>query len=167
MEAPVIDQWGPALWTILHYLAERSGRPHAPNYHINRTFEEKRIWLSILSSLRICIPCPMCRTHYTAYLRANRVEPIFRLADDKWGEVLRKWFWDFHNEVRTSKNQALELTYEDSNTYYAAMTSVTYQQAKDTFIEHLRRGMFQRLYVRDDMTKCIRFIQELRVCLAS
>jgi hypothetical protein len=164
MEAPIIAQWGPALWTLLHYLAERSGKTR-PQGRMNWSEEEKRLWRGFLIGLRLCIPCPMCRTHYNTFYMENRIDPLFQQED--WGIALRTWLWRFHNEVRTSKGQPLILSLEDLGPTYASMSLEHYVKAKQTLTEHLRRGLSMRMYVRDDMVKCLRFMEELRICVES
>jgi hypothetical protein len=107
----------------------------------------------------------MCRTHYNTFYMENRIDPLFQQED--WGIALRTWLWRFHNEVRTSKGQPLILSLEDLGPTYASMSLEHYVKAKQTLTEHLRRGLSMRMYVRDDMVKCLRFMEELRICVES
>lgn len=157
-EAPVLYEWGPALWLVLHYLAARTGLPRPVQWpRLNRADEEMRIWANLLASLRICLPCPRCKQHYNEYLRTHKVD--FKQIGD--------WLWAFHNHVRTSNSQALILTIEEARALYGSMDRSAYTKARDVFLDHLRRGMFKRMYTRDDMTKCVRALQELIVELES
>ena len=142
-EGPGLLEWGPALWLVLHYLAVRTGRPKPVVWpRLNRADEEKRIWTNLLTSLRTCLPCPRCKVHYNEYVRANKVDIRF----------IETWLWTFHNHVRTSNQQPLVITQEEAHAL---------------FLDHLRRGMFKRMYTRDDMMKCVRALQELVVELES
>lgn len=167
MEAPVISQWGPALWTLLHYIAERSGKPQQTTDRTPplRLDEEKRLWMGFLTGLRLCIPCPLCRAHYNAYYKQHRVDLLFRL--ESWGDALREWLWTFHNEVRTSKGQPLILSLDELRPTYSSMGLGDYIKAKQTWTDHLRKGLSMRLYIRDDMSKCLRFMEELRIRVES
>ena len=157
-EGPGLLEWGPALWIVLHYLAVRTGRPKPVVWpRLNRTDEEKRIWANLLTSLRTCLPCPRCKAHYNEYLRVNKLDIRF----------IETWLWTFHNHVRTSNQQPLVMTQEEAHALYESMDRATFSRAHALFIEHLRRGMFKRMYTRDDMTKCVRALQELIIELES
>ena len=157
-EGPALLEWGPALWRMLHYLAARTGRPKPVQWpRLNRADEEKRIWTNLLVSLRTCIPCPRCKVHYNEYLKANKLEI----------PLIETWLWTFHNHVRASNQQPLDMPLEEARALYVSMGRGDYDKARDVFVEHLRRGMFKRMYTRDDMLKCVRAFQELIVELES
>jgi hypothetical protein len=59
------------------------------------------------------------------------------------------------------------MTQEEAHALYESMDRATFSRAYALFIEHLRRGMFKRMYTRDDMMKCVRALQELIVELES
>ena len=153
-EGPALLEWGPALWRMLHYLAVRTGMPKPVQWpRLNRADEEKRIWNNLLTSLRTCLPCPRCKAHYNEYLRLHKLDIGLR----------EPGLWAFHNHVRTTNEQPLDLSLEEARVLYRSMSRPDYDRARDVFLEHLRRGMFKRMYTRDDMTKCVRAFQELVV----
>jgi len=157
-EGPALLEWGPALWSMLHYLAVRTGKDRPVLWpRLNRIDEEKRIWTNLIVSLRTCIPCPRCKVHYNEYLRVNKLDIRF----------IEPWLWTFHNHVRTSNQQPLDVTLEKAHHLYSSMSRSDYNKARDIFVENLRRGMFKRMYTRDDMMKCVRAFQELIVELES
>lgn len=90
--------WGPALWMILHSSAERIGTkslrrlPH----------EEVRIWANLLSSLRIALPCPICRHHFSVYFQQHTLASFSR-------EQMREWLFHLHSEI----NRRLEKSNEE------------------------------------------------------
>ena len=155
---PILLEWGPALWIMLHYLAARTGQSKPVQWpRLNRSDEETRIWSNLITSLRTCLPCARCKVHYNEYIVKHRVN----VRD------IETWLWTFHNHVRTSNGQALMMTFDEAHALYGSMDKSAYNKARDVFVDHLRRGMFKRMYTRDDMTKCVRAIQELIVELES
>ena len=113
MEGPQTAVWGPALWGILHMLAEKSGRgdgiaqfgrwagPRPPLCHT----EERAAWGRLFVVLRTTLPCPLCKQHYIEYLRSDPPERFLRLVGPIWAEELRQWVWRFHNAVRVRKER--------------------------------------------------------------
>ena len=161
MEGPNTKEWGPALWGIFHTLAELTGHKQTAL----KEDEEKRRWRSFLMSLRACIPCPRCRKHYEDYLRTHPIDPLFRPKGAEWGSALRQWLWAFHNEVRVSSGQPLDFLKEALVPTYGSVSKAQLGLWKHTLFENIRRGMFLRLYVRDDMIHCVRLLEELHICL--
>ena len=163
MDGPVTTEWGPALWSLFHTFAEKTGFKTTQL----KEDEEKRRWRSFLMSLRACIPCPRCRKHYEDYIRLHPLEGVFRLKGAEWGATLRHWLWTFHNEVRVSSSQPVDFPIEKLAEIYRSVAAEQVFLWKQTLQNNIRKGMFLRLYVRDDMIHCIRLLEELQICLAS
>jgi hypothetical protein len=117
-------------------------------------------------SLRACIPCPRCRKHYEDYIRIHPIDGLFRLKGAEWGFALRHWLWTFHNEVRVSSGQPVDFPIEQLTEMYRSVPLETLVSWKQTLHDNIRKGMFLRLYVRDDMMHCIRLLEELHICLS-
>ena len=66
---------------------------------------------------------------------------------------LRKWLWQFHNSVRTDKAQPVDVTLEKIQEMYTGYEIAQYTSDRGVLIEHMRRGMFQRWLIRDDMVR--------------
>jgi hypothetical protein len=92
MEAPQNSVWGPALWKLLHFSAERIGLPV-----IRLPHEEERLWRGLLHSLALSLPCPLCKKHYVLY---DRSQPLVFSK-----ESVRSWLYHLHEQV----NQRLGL----------------------------------------------------------
>lgn len=81
--------WGPSLWKILHISAEFTGTPiHA------------KLWYSLVSAMRLGIPCDECRSHFVARsdavpLRMSRIPGGIHTSTVRW--VL-----NFHNFVNAA-----------------------------------------------------------------
>ncbi len=166
MEGPQTAEWGPALWGLLHMLAEKSGRGTGVVRWMGRGpmqlchAEERRLWANVFSSLRTSLPCPVCKQHYLEYMRTNPPDSILRMPGPEWATALRQWLWTFHNAVRTQKGQAVDVPYEALATRYAPNPS-QYAAWKQIFQEHMRRGMFVRFLAREDMLRAVQAIEQL------
>lgn len=94
--------WGPALWSVLHCLASKTGR--SGNQRIDS--DEARYFENIIDQLYTVLPCAECQTHCKEYLsgpgRLHRWRGIY-------GESLRNaistWLSDFHNAVRVKQEK--------------------------------------------------------------
>jgi hypothetical protein len=160
MEGPAIPVWGPALWSIFHSLAARTGLRKEVRSGVSSETEEKRLWRTLLLSFRSTIPCPACQKHYNEYIVSKNWNSAFEAKGLEWGTQLRLWFYTFHNAVRLSKNQSLDFT-EEQLSRYESTTKGELVQWKQTLTEQMRRGMLVRLMTRDDMLRTIRLMEEL------
>lgn len=92
---PDASEWGPILWSILHGLAERSGRPVTPMY----AEDERRAWIPLFQLTSDIIPCHICKEHFKAYLKEHPVEELKRIPLHELHEWLRDWFYTVHEWV--------------------------------------------------------------------
>ena len=109
------ETWGPAIWAMLHIIACRIGKSSID-------VDQIREMEFVLGHLPTILPCPTCQAHMRSYL----VTTPFR-CDTLRGEELntyaRTWMMNFHNTVRRTKGQAVDiLTLEKYNELYAAET---------------------------------------------
>ena len=160
MEGPAIPIWGPALWSLFHSLAARTGRLNGMRAGVSLESEEKRMWRSMLLAFRSTIPCPVCQKHYNEYIGTKGWNGAFELKGPEWGAKLKEWFYTFHNDVRASKGQPLDFTKEQLERY-GSSTRGEMAAWKQTLTEHMRRGMVLRLFTRDDMLRVLRLMEEL------
>ena len=61
---PESADWGPLFWKILHGLAESSGK----QTDVNLQKDELYKWKNIFIKLQNCIPCDICRDHYSKWI---------------------------------------------------------------------------------------------------
>jgi Erv1 / Alr family len=160
MEGPAIPIWGPALWSLFHTLAAKSGKKTGIRAGVTIESEEKRIWRSLLLAFRSTIPCPACQKHYNEYLATRTWLVPFETKGAEWGSKLVAWFFAFHNAVRSSKGQPIDFT-EEQLTRYENTTKAELVVWKQTLTEHLRRSMVLHLMTRDDMMRSLRLLEEL------
>jgi hypothetical protein len=171
MEGPQTAEWGPALWGILHMLAEKSGRGSGIVRYMGRGplqlchAEQRRIWAALFVSLRTSLPCPLCKQHYVEYIRLNPPDAFLRIPGPDWAVGLRQWIWAFHNAVRTRKEQPLLVTQDQLATLYVP-SAVQFQSWKQIVQEHMRRGMFLRWLVREDMLRTVQALEQLWILSA-
>jgi hypothetical protein len=160
MNAPNINVWGPALWSLLHGLAEKTG--FKPTEKVEG--EEKRLWRSLLMTLRHSIPCPRCQKHYNDYVNQNPYHTLFAFKGGEWGSALRTYLWTFHNAVRTTNGQSLDFPVERLETYRTA-TKANLIEWKRLYADNMRKGLPFYFLTREDMLRCLRLIEELLLFL--
>ena len=96
------DTWGPPLWAILHSIAERIG--------ISGMDADQSRDISILVNLLSAIlPCSTCQGHMRQYIAMNPFVVTGLIGADL-RTYCRTWLLNFHNAVRTSKGQPIEIT---------------------------------------------------------
>ena len=109
------EHWGPALWSILHILANRCGR----SGNLSLDLDEARAFEFIIGNLPLILPCEECSSHARIYIAGN---PL-RCSERKGGELaacIQTWLLNFHNAVRLRKHQAIEInTLEGLQAHYA------------------------------------------------
>ena len=97
-EYPDAQEWGPILWSLLHGLAERSGKPVTALY----AEDERREWIRIFKQTGEIIPCKTCKEHYNTYLEQHPVDALKSIALADLHEWVRTWFWEIHEWVNGS-----------------------------------------------------------------
>ena len=87
-----LDKWGPAAWNTLHVFAHTAPK--------RLTAAQRAEWRALLRTFSSFLPCPSCRSHFSAFLQA-------RLTDEALGTraALVALLNDAHNDVnrRTGK----------------------------------------------------------------
>ena len=95
---PKTTEWGPVIWRMLHLLAEKAGK----QTHEILINDEKRAWMTFVSSLTAILPCEECRDHATTYIKEHPFEPPESYK--AWNLYIRTYFYTFHEAV----NERLE-----------------------------------------------------------
>ena len=96
------DTWGPPLWTILHSIAERIGIS-------GMDADQSRDISVLINLLPAILPCSTCQGHMRQYVAVNPFVVTGLLGADL-RTYCRTWVMTFHNAVRTSKGQPIEIT---------------------------------------------------------
>jgi hypothetical protein len=139
--------WGPCMWYTLHCLAEKLGRTKAKPIIEDQAF----IITWLIEFLPAILPCKVCQAHTTEYLRMNP----FRIWSCSSGNEVRNnvriWLMNFHNTVRESNGQPIEIQYPEAcEQLYADCT------INPNFINDMSRYVtyaIQQGWVRMDMWK--------------
>jgi len=92
---PGSGEWGPILWSLLHGIAERAGKPVSPLY----AEDERKIWLQFFKLTSNIIPCHVCKEHFRIYLEQHPVDALKRMPTNDFSAWIRHWFWEVHEWV--------------------------------------------------------------------
>lgn len=98
--------WGPPLWELLHMLAERVGRSGVPSIDVDQAI----LMDLLVQLLPSVIPCEECQAHCREYLAKHPFSAGKLKASDAISPFVRQWLFDFHNAVRSRKEQPLIIT---------------------------------------------------------
>ena len=147
MEPPQNHIWGPALWMILHYSAERIGTrllQRLPQ-------EETRIWTNLLSSLRYSLPCPLCKKHYTDYFNSHPIQSK---------DEIRNWLYHLHLHVNQQTGKPSNLSLEQVIERYSQPFQYTlyYPVVEKQMIQGVRFGRCARV----DLQRTVRCLEEMK-----
>ena len=111
---PENAEWGPILWSILHGLAEKSGRAAMPS-------DETREWIKFLKHTGDVLPCEKCRDHFRRYNQKYPITIFMTMPYSQFKEAIKTWLWRLHNEINTENGKPtfdyadLEKTYSNVN----------------------------------------------------
>jgi len=90
--------WGPLFWNTMHVVSL--------GYTNNPSQDEQTAVIQFYKSLEFVIPCPICRAHYSKFLKEMPVENNVTNRD-----TLVKWLFDLHNKVNKQLNKSV-ITWE-------------------------------------------------------
>jgi hypothetical protein len=105
-ELPTDTEWGPVLWTLLHGLAERSGRI----MYINHRKDEALAWNKMMNILYYVLPCEECKGHYIQYIKDNPFPVLIEMPYENIRQAIREWLWKLHNNVNSRKTHNLTVS---------------------------------------------------------
>jgi hypothetical protein len=155
MDSPQTRIWGPALWRLLHSLAEMS---EMYNTKIQQA-DELRLWFNLLTSLKFFLPCPVCKKHYNEYLQMSPIE-ILLTSHVGLKSRLREWLYNLHSRVNAQNSKYVTIAIEDLPALYGNYTN--YNEDLRIVNEQVRKGMLLHWVIRDDIHRTFKLIQELR-----
>ena len=156
MNAPSNNEWGPALWGILHTLSLRIGSVasnsnwQSANHVIN---EEKRLWYGLLNCLKYSLPCPLCKKHYISYFNLYPITSTNIILSH-----IAEWIFNLHNTVNI-RNNTPTITIDKLPNIYSNSSNL--RNMYNILQVHLKRAINLQWISRDDSTKLLRFITEL------
>lgn len=94
-EVPSELQWGPALWLLLHSLAEKSGKSTTRSGQN----DEKYAWRNLIANLHFVIPCTECKDHFIQYKASNPFPDPFVVPYEQLHQKIRTWFFNLHTHI--------------------------------------------------------------------
>ena len=100
---PENAEWGPLFWTILHGLAERSGKQTNMNFQT----DEIRLWIIILTQIAHILPCDICRNHYSEWLSDHPVDILKTMKYSETGLWIRNFLWTLHNTINEGNGKPI------------------------------------------------------------
>ncbi len=105
--------WGPSVWYLFHTLAHKIKEQDFP---LMKDDFMKFVY-------RICanLPCPECAEHATTHLRKNSKRSV------NTKEELKRFLFDFHNEVNARLKKPIMLWAESNTQYEDATTAAVIQ----------------------------------------
>jgi len=141
------NEWGPALWMILHSSCERIGSMNVKRLPL----EESRIWFGLLQSLRYSLPCPQCKKHYTTY---SNQTPIMSVTKD----TIRRWLFHLHDEIN-QRTQKSSIPFEELTRYEQPFNFTEhYNILHHHMIASVRRGWS----THNDVQRTVRLLTEMK-----
>jgi hypothetical protein len=96
-----MTEWQRITWIFFHTVSL--------NYNENYKHE----YINFFDSLKVIIPCSICRNHYNDNLNKDHLKIENNINSDR----IFKWTVDLHNEVNRMHRKKI-WTYEESESYY-------------------------------------------------
>jgi hypothetical protein len=106
--------WGPALWKMLHGIAETLGNQSVPMLATDEAHEI----VFLLRDVEKIMPCQLCRVHYRAWRTDHPLEEIDKLRGYMLKTGVRQWLYDLHEDVNRSRGIESGLTLEEVEEMY-------------------------------------------------
>lgn len=100
---PENAEWGPLFWKLLHGLAELSGRQTDAVLQ----GDELRTWIQVLTQLKHCLPCDICRSHYSQWLADHPVDGLLKMPYKETGHWIRTYLFTLHNTINEGNDKAI------------------------------------------------------------
>lgn len=101
------EAWGPFFWHTMHIAAL--------GYSLKPSYAEKKAAKDFFESLKILIPCSICREHYQEHFEKHPISPYLDSRQD-----LFKWTVLLHNEVNKMLGKK-EYTETQAISYYSRL----------------------------------------------
>jgi hypothetical protein len=124
--------WGPPLWKVLHILAEQTGKSKLKVIQE----DEVRRWIQMMRAVEHVMPCALCRGHYKEWLVKHSLNNLLALRGQAFREGARKYVWQLHENVNTSKNISSGISLSDCEAMYTSFE--TLQEALDKFSAYVQ-----------------------------
>jgi Erv1 / Alr family len=155
---PDASEWGPLLWSVLHGIAEFSGKSPFKQYE----GDERRTFIRVIKTLEKTIPCPSCKEHYEVYLKEHPVDKsIMEMPYEDLNKYVKTWFWELHNWVNESLQRPL-FPYDELTPTYKGKDIRGAMKALDVPMQRAIRVRSGQLFAYREFTKQVLIL--LSVC---
>lgn len=123
--------WGPALWKMLHGIAEALGNQPVPMLATDEAHEI----VFLLRDVEKIMPCQLCRIHYHQWRKDHPIEELDKLRGYMLKTAIRQWLFDLHENVNLSRGIESGLTVEQMPELYG---SIDFKEAWGDFYTKIR-----------------------------
>ena len=148
------ETWGPALWTILHTMAQKSGTIENPII----TEDEAHAWTGVFKTLHNIMPCQKCSQHFRQYVNKKQISSLFIAKGYRRKDWLQEFFWELHNEVN-GENQKEIFAKEGLEKYE---NSPEFRDAWDLIKKMTTTGVAQNQLKLLDVKASMRFLETIK-----
>lgn len=117
------EQWGPKLWSLLHYLAEVSNRK-----------DLALLWITLIKDTAAIMPCNQCRIHLSNYLRTHHfmfIKNPHLMTGEQVRTKIRTDLFNLHNLVNVRLKHS----------------SFSFEQYTDLYINNTRNDIISNIYI--------------------
>ena len=148
------ETWGPALWTILHILAQKGGT--LDNSLIIK--DEEHAWIGVFRTLHSIMPCQKCSQHFRQYVTKKQINNLSIAKGYQRKEWLQNFFWELHNEVN-GENQK-ELFMKEALEKYENTSE--FRDAWDLIKKMITTGVAQNQLKLLEVKASMRFLETIK-----
>ncbi len=120
---PENAEWGPLFWKLLHGLAELAGRQTDTVLQ----GDEVRTWIQILTQMKPCIPCDVCREHYGRWLADHPVDGLLKMPYKDTRLWIQTYIFNLHNEINEGNDKPIFAFSDLAETYKGVNITATWR----------------------------------------
>ncbi len=132
------EAWGPRFWTLLHTMAECSGKQTT----LVQSNDEADAWSLLLRAQAFVMPCALCKQHFIEFYKLKPLGNLRGLDGEARRIRVRTWLWECHKRVNEMNEKPTPLL-EDLPTLYP-------KQSMQKRVEELI-GMFQLAHTKQQL----------------
>lgn len=151
-------QWGPVLWKYLHCLTENIGMSGSTIVDT----DQANYMEIIITMLPLIVPCNECQAHAASYLASHPLPQLKGLYNHQLRDTVRLWLFEFHNTVRTQKEQPIIIsTPEECASLYSGCTLA--RADYNSFVQSVAAAVRQGLVKMDHWRKWYSYSEKIRI----
>ena len=147
-----VEQWGPAVWKLLHVLSTRIGGGDEVT-----DADAANMMFFVVNQLPDVLPCAECARHARDYLFEHKFGPR-GLLGTRLRTYIETWLLEFHNAVRTRKSQPILIS--DVGAYHDLWSSQRVLPCDDEALTLFFN--YGKMFKIIDLTKFTRWNNQLK-----